>query len=109
MPGADVATIITTDRELTFAGGLTMPAGRHTLYMLPHPDDPKFIVSTQVGQFHTQYDPRRDLGRANYALKMLSQPIEQLTYGAEARAGGGGVLKLTWDDREYSVEFMVGK
>src|SRR6185436_4571995 len=34
MPGADEATIITTDRALTF-GKLTMPAGDHTLSMWP--------------------------------------------------------------------------
>jgi hypothetical protein len=109
MPGADEATILTTDRAVTFAGTLEMPAGQHTLYMLPDPDEPKFIVSKQVGQFHTQYNPRQDLGRADYSLKKITDPVEQLTYTAEARPEGGGVLKLTWSDREYSVPFEVLK
>ena len=108
MPGADEATIITTAHPLVFAGGLTMPAGEHTLYMLPDPESPKLIINRQVGQFHTSYSPSLDLGRVDLSLKKLQEPIEQLTYLAEPREGGG-TLKLSWDDREYSVEFTVKK
>ena len=38
----------------------------------------------------------------------LPDPVEQLTYGAES-SSGGGVLKLTWENREYSVAFTVKK
>ncbi len=108
MPGADKATIVTTDAPIVFAGGLVMPAGQHTLYMLPDPDAPKLIVNNQVGQFHTSYSPARDLGRVDLSMKKLPAIVEQLTYSAEATSSGG-VLKLTWDDRGYSVEFALKK
>ena len=108
MPGADEATIITTDQALAF-GSLTMPAGEHTLYMWPDPQAPKLIISNEVGQFHTQYHPNRDLGRVDYALRMLTDPVEQLTYTAAALDAGGGALRLSWDDREYSASFVVKK
>jgi hypothetical protein len=108
MPGADKATIITTQDPLVFAGTLTVPAGQHTLYMLPDPDAPKFIVNKMVGQFHTSYSPAQDLGRVDYSMKKLVEPVERLTYSAEPKPGGG-VLKLAWDDREYSVDFSVKK
>jgi hypothetical protein len=117
MPGADETTIISTDCTLVF-GDVTMPAGQHTLYMLPDRKAPKFIVNKEVGQFHTQYHPDRDLGRVDYTMRMLTDPadptstaknVEQLTYGATAREGGGGLLTLTWADREYSVAFVVKK
>jgi hypothetical protein len=109
MPGADKATIVTTEDTLVFGGSLSMPAGQHTLYMLPDPDAPKFIVNKLVGQFHTSYAPNQDLGRTNYSMKKLQGTIEQLTYSAEPKPGGGGVLTLAWDDREYSVDFVVKK
>jgi hypothetical protein len=109
MPGADQATIITTGDPMVFTAGLTVPAGSHTLYMLPGPDASKLIINNMVGQFHTSYAPRQDLGRVDLSMKKLPAIVEQLTYSAEPRAGGGGVLKLTWDDREYSAEFTVKK
>jgi hypothetical protein len=109
MPGADKATIITTEDPIVFTGGLTMPAGQHTLYMLPDPEAPKLIVHNMVGQFHTSYVPRQDLGRVDLSLKKLPASVEQLTYSVEPKPGGGGVLKLSWDDREYSADFMLKK
>jgi hypothetical protein len=105
MPGADEATIITTAKALVF-GDLTMPAGEHTLYMWPDEKAPKLIISKDVGQFHTVYHPDRDLGRVDYVLTMIKEPVEEMTYLVEARPGGG-VLKLVWGDREYSAEFKV--
>jgi hypothetical protein len=113
MPGADEATIITTTKALAF-DSVTMPAGEHTLYMWPDDKAPKLIISKEVGQFHTVYHPDRDLGRVDYVLTMIKEPVEQLTYLVEAQPGGpstslrpGGVLKLIWDDREYSAAFTV--
>jgi len=108
MPGADEATILTTANALAI-GSLTVPAGDHTLYMWPDEKTSRFIISNEVGQFHTQYHPDRDLGRVDYEMRKISEPVEQLTYTAEARDGGGGLIKLAWDDREYSVAFTVKK
>jgi hypothetical protein len=33
----------------------------------------------------------------------LPVPVEQLTFGISSSPTGGGVLALSWDDREYSV------
>jgi hypothetical protein len=106
MPGADEATTITTSRAL-LVGSLAMPAGAHTLYMLVDEKAPKLIVSKETGQFHTQYHPNLDLGRVDLALTTLADPVEQLTIEVEPRAGGGAVLKLAWDTREYSVPIAV--
>lgn len=105
MPGADEATIITTTKALAF-DPVTMPAGEHTLYMWPDDKAPKLIISKEVGQFHTVYHADRDLGRVDYVLTMIKEPVEQMTYLVESRPGGG-VLKLVWDDREYSAAFTI--
>src|SRR5437870_4937471 len=45
MPGADEATIVTTDATLVLGDALAVPAGRHTLYMWPDPQTPRLIVN----------------------------------------------------------------
>jgi hypothetical protein len=103
MPGADEATILTTAVPVLLGGSLTVPAGRHTIYMLPDRGSSALIINKQVGQFHTRYNPRLDLGRVELNLRMLSEPVEQLTFAVERRADGQSALTLRWDDREYWV------
>jgi hypothetical protein len=107
MPGADEATIVTTDHAMVLAGALRVPAGRHTLYMLPAPEISKLIVNNQVGQFHTSYTQRMDLGRVDLNLTRLGEPVEQLTFRVTPESTGGGKLELLWDDRDYSVGLTV--
>jgi len=107
MPGADEASSITTNATIVFADAITMPAGVHTIYTLPGPDDFKLIISNETGQFHTQYHPDRDLGRVSMTLRKLDELVEQLTFAVEPGPGGGGTFKLIWDDREYSVPIVV--
>jgi len=108
MPGADEATTIITVDALV-VGDLTVPAGQHTLYMMVDEKAPKLIISNETGQFHTVYHPDKDLGRVDFQLKMLTEPVEQLTWTFEQQPAGGGLLKLSWDDREYFVPFAVKK
>ena len=108
MPGADEATTMTTTDTLVI-GGLTVPAGQHTLYMMVDEKAPKLIISKETGQFHTVYHPSEDLGRVDFQLKMLSEPVEQMTWTFDQQPGGGGLVKLIWDDREYFVPFAVKK
>ena len=109
MPGADEATILTTQAPLVLGGTLEVPAGRHTLYSLPDPNVMKLIINKQVGQFHTSYTPDMDLGRVDLTLRKLTEPVEMLTYTIDPLPEGGGALKLIWDDREYSVGVTVKK
>jgi hypothetical protein len=107
MPGADESSTITTDATIVFASSLTMPAGAHTIYTLPGDEEFKLIISKDVGTFHTQYHPNQDLGRVPMTLKKIVEPAEQLTFAVEPHEGGGGVFKLIWDDREYSVPITI--
>jgi hypothetical protein len=43
-------------------------------------------------------------------MKETADPTsERLTFMIEPRPGGGGALKLIWDDRAYVVPFVVSK
>ncbi len=103
MPGADQATSITTSGPLVLGGTLRVPAGVHTIYTLPDPKTFLLIINNETGQFHTTYHPAMDLGRVPMSLKMLSDPVEQMTFAIASHPAGGGTLSLSWDDREYAV------
>jgi len=103
MPGADAATTITTSAPLVF-DDMRVPAGTHTIYTIPGEKMFLLTINSRTGQFHTQYSPALDLGRVPMTLRRLTEPIETMTLTVEPNAtGSGGLFKLSWDDREYSV------
>ena len=62
--GANAATQLTTSAPITLAG-MQVPAGKYTLWTLPHADGRvELIVNRQTGQWGTGYGPAHDLGRA---------------------------------------------
>ena len=104
MPGADEATTITTSGPLTI-GGLRVPAGDHTIYTVPGEQTFILTINSRTGQFHTEYSPELDLGRVPMTLRMLTEPVEKMTFAVQANATGrGGRLTLSWDNREYAVD-----
>ena len=106
-PGADEATTLTMTKPLKL-GDLTLAAGRYTLWMRPTSDAWTLVVSTQTGQWHTQYDPAQDLGRVELRKRALTVPVEQLTFAiGKDRSGTGGAITMTWETTEVSVPFTV--
>jgi pimeloyl-ACP methyl ester carboxylesterase len=104
MPGADEASTLTTSAPMRF-GDLPVPAGDHTIYTVPADDRFLLIINGQTWQFHTVYDPGRDLGRVPLTRTMRTgEPVEQLTFAITPRPGGGGTFALIWDDRQYAVD-----
>jgi len=103
--GANAATQLTTSADLIF-GETTVPAGKYTLWTLPTPSGTQLIINTQTGQWGTVYDPARDLVRVPMTQAALPRPVEQFTIAVAPQAPGG-VLRISWDDREYSVPFRV--
>jgi hypothetical protein len=105
MPGADESTTLTTDRALAF-GDVTVPAGDVSVYTLPAADRMLLVLNRETGQFHTIHDAGQDLGRVPMTLSPRADEVEGLTFAIEPRAGGG-TLRLTWDDRDYTAAFTV--
>jgi hypothetical protein len=108
MPGADESTTLTTTRTLTF-GALSVPPGDYTIYALPGENLFTLIINRETGQFHTVYNQSQDLGRVVMTQEKVEPIAERMTFTVEAGPGGGGVLKLIWDDRAYLAPFSVGK
>lgn len=109
--GANRATHFSTDRALVLgdpaAGTLEVPAGEYTLFSIPEENGGWLIVNRQTGQNGTAYDSAQDLGRVRMRLAMTDELVETFTIHAEAVRGDEGVLRLSWDDTEFSVPFRV--
>ena len=103
--GANAATQLTTSADLII-GTTTLPAGKYTLWSLPTPTGAKLIINGQTGQWGTEYDMNKDIARLDLAQTTLPAPVEQFTF-AIVPQGTNGVLKFSWDDREYSIPFRA--
>ena len=88
-----------------------MPAGAYSLFTLPMEDgSAKLIVSKQVGGWGAYtYDEKQDLARIDLKKGKTDAPVEEFTMAIDKGGSGGGVLKMMWEDTEYSVPFTVKK
>ncbi len=107
--GADEATLLITQKPLVF-GEATIPAGAYTLYTLPLDDGTaKLIVNKQLGQWGTQYDEKQDLARIDLKKDVTDKTADQLTLAVSKNPAGGGILKITWANTQFSAAFTVQK
>lgn len=107
--GANEATLLVTQQPLDI-GGVTVPAGAVTLFTLPAEDgSAKLIINKQVGQWGLQYDEKQDLGRVDMKKDTLDKAVDQFTMSVEKNPAGGGLIKMMWENTQYSVPFTVKK
>jgi hypothetical protein len=103
--GANAATVFTTDKDLVF-GTTAVPAGKYTLWTLPTPTGAQLIFNTETGQWGTDYHADKDFARVALTAKQVSPPVDQFVIGVVPQ-GSGGLLRFSWDDREYTIPFTV--
>jgi hypothetical protein len=104
--GADLATHLTTDRDLRF-GDLALPAGTYTLYTVPSSTEWTLVVNRHTGQSGLFYDPSGDLGRVAMTTNGLSSAVERLTIGIDQIGAANGRLTIAWDRVMAAVPFIV--
>jgi DUF2911 family protein len=112
--GANTATTLHTDLDLNL-GGLRVPRGDYSLFILHTGDVWRLIVNTQTGQWGTDYDERQDLGRVNLQAETLPAPRESLTVylvPQSPQPGTGyaetrGVLRIEWGRTALSTGWSV--
>jgi hypothetical protein len=106
--GANEATTMITQKDIKL-GDADVPAGAYTLFMLPAADgSAKLIINKQIGQWGTQYDQKQDLARVDMK-KETADKNDQLLITVGKDSGGGGIIKVVWDEGAYSVHFDVKK
>jgi hypothetical protein len=114
--GADEATLLITQRPIVL-GGVTIPSGAYTLWTLPNGDGKaQLIVNKQIGQWGMNsrdpkqvYDAALDVARIDLKKDALDHPLDQFTMTIAENPSGGGMLKLAWENTQYSTAFTVKK
>ena len=105
--GADVATILTTDKPLKF-GTLSVPAGSYTINTQPGAEWQ--LILGKLGdpkQWGVPYKPELELGRAPMKAAKTKMPVEQVTISVDDTPAGA-TLRIEWGTTSASVPFTVG-
>ena len=106
LAGANAATTFTTGGNLDI-GGLYVPAGTYTLYVLVRdPEHWQLIVNRQTRQGGHIYNARLDLGRVDMKMDKPKAPVEKLRW-LITTAGNAGTIRLEWENHAASVPIRV--
>lgn len=105
--GADEATIITTDRALTF-GTVKLEPGTYTINTQPGGTwEIIFGRLSKPGQWGVPYQPSLEIARAPMTAGKTPKPVEQLTISIDDTPAGG-TLRVEWGTTRATVPFTVG-
>jgi hypothetical protein len=113
--GANMSTQLTAEVDMTI-GNTFIPRGIYTLFSLPTRTGWKLVVSKDVLQWGTDYDPSKDFARIDLRQRSLAEPIESLTFwliptpeAPPSTTFPHGVLKFAWGRTELSTDWRVGR
>jgi hypothetical protein len=104
--GANEATELNSTGDLTI-GTLTVPAGKHSLYVLLDKAGWKLIVNKETGQSGATYDEKQDLGRTPMKMGKTPAMVEKYKMTLSSLGGNKGRLLLEWENTSASVDFTV--
>ena len=107
--GADQATIITSDKPLTF-GTLTLAAGTpYTINTVPGDKDWQLVIGKldKPGQWGIPYQPALEIGRVPMKVGKAGKASEQLTIAIDDTAAGA-TLRIEWGTVSATAPFKVG-
>jgi len=112
--GANAATTLHTDLDITL-GTLKLPRGDYSLFMLYTGSAWQLVVNRGTGQWGTDRDASKDIGRVALASRVLAEPEESLTIylvpnSPQPRSGYAelaGVLRIKWGRTDLSAPWSV--
>ncbi len=104
--GADQATTLVLQKGIVI-GGLTVPAGTYTLYIVPsEKGTSKLAISKKTGQWGIPVQEDADLGRVDLKKSAVDPQVDQLTISVVAAAApNAGTIKIVWEKTQFSVDF----
>ncbi len=107
--GADEATIITTDKPLTF-GKVTLAPGTYTINTQPGEKDWQIIFGKldKPKQWGIPYQKALEIGRAPMTLGKAKTPAEQLTISIDT-SKTANTLRIEWGTTSATTPFTIGK
>ena len=104
--GANAATQFTTSAPIQLAG-MQVPAGKYTLWTVPHADGVELIVNKETGQWGTEYDGSKNLGKAKFTTEVLSTPVEAFTISIVPVDTKHGTLVMEWGSFKWTAPIEV--
>jgi hypothetical protein len=104
--GANAATTLKTEGDLMI-GTVHVPAGTYTLFTIPGENEWTLIISKETGQWGTNYDESKDLGRTKMVVKPLSTPVETFKIDFTPVNPNQATLKLAWENTEATVRVLA--
>jgi hypothetical protein len=107
--GADEATLLITEKPIAF-GDVTLPAGAYTIYTVPSESGTsKLVFSKHLGKWGVPVDEKNDVARVDLKKEAAEKPTDQFFMVVAKNPAGGGVIKLIWEDTQFSAPFTVKK
>ena len=105
--GADEATVITTDKALTF-GTLTLQPGTYTINTQPG-DTWQLIVGklAKPNQWGVPYQSALEIGRVPMTRGNTAAPVEQVTIWIDDTPAGA-TLRVEWGTTSATAPFKIG-
>jgi len=105
--GADEATIITTDKPLTF-GTLTLQPGTYTINTEPGESwQLIFGKLAKPNQWGVPYQSALEIGRVPMTSAKTKAPVEQVTISIDDTPAGA-TLRIEWGTASATANFKVG-
>jgi len=107
--GADQATIITSDKPLTF-GTQKLAAGTpYTINTVPGAKGWQLVIGKldKPGQWGIPYQPALEIGREPMKVGTAAKPVEQLTISIDDTPAGA-TLRVEWGTVSATAPFKVG-
>ena len=110
--GANDATTLTTDVDLTI-GGARIPKGRYVLQTLPSRTGWKLLIQREPSPPTTEastYDPANDLARVDLRQSASPVPLESLTFWLIPSREPGvqrGELRLAWGTVVLATDWSI--
>lgn len=108
--GADEATLLLTQKPLVF-GETTIAPGAYTLYIVAsEAGTSKLAFSSNIGKWGIPVDETHDVARVDLKKDSLEKTVDQLTLAIDnVPDAGGGVIRIMWENTQFSVPFTVKK
>ncbi len=105
--GADEATVITSDKPLTF-GTVKLQPGSYTINTVPGEKEWHLVLGKlgSAGQWGIPYLPNLEIGRVPMKLDHPTSPVEQVTIAIDTHESP--TLRVEWGHVRASVPFHVG-
>jgi len=105
--GANEATTFVNDVDLR-AGGVQVPAGSYTLFVIPYQDRWTLIFSKKTGEWGIPYPEGSDLARVDMKVSQPASPIENFSIDFNP-SGSTCTLVMSWENTRASLDLVSGK